>query len=104
MEQQAKSEEQAARELEDENYKQMQNFDDYAKGVKKTKLTLASLMGKGGETEAAVAEGGAEEGEQAVDAEAAEEEYYEEGAEGEYYEGEEGEYCEEEAAPVELDG
>lgn len=101
LEQQAKSEEQAARELEDENYKQMQNFDDYSKSVKKTKLTLAGLMGKGGEAEEAAAEGGAEESEQAADAE---EEYYEEGAEGEYYEGEEGEYCEEEAAPVELDG
>ena len=86
-------------EAEEENYKNAQNFDEYAKSVKRScKLTLANLMGA--EEPAA----GPEEAEETVGEGCDEEEYYEEGEEGEYEEGEEY-YYEEEAAPLpELDG
>jgi len=89
--------EKAARDLEEESYRQMQNFDDYSKTIPKGKLTLASLLGKGTSNDEAP--------QTAAGDEAADEEYYEEGEGGgeddEYYEGEEGEYYEEyEAAPL----
>ena len=86
-------------EAEEENYKNAQNFDEYAKSVKRScKLTLANLIGP--EEPAA----GPEEAEETVGEGCDEEEYYQEGEEGEYEEGEEY-YYEEEAAPLpELDG
>ena len=87
--------EKTAAELEEENYKEMQNFEDYAKTKRKSStLTLADLMGGGGSVdENALGVGEEAHGEEA---EYGEEEYYEE---GEYCEGEDGEYHEEETAP-----
>ena len=88
--------EKTAAELEEENYKEMQNFEEYAKTKgKPSKLTLADLMGGGGSGDGN-AEGEGEAGGEEGEAENGEEEYYEE---GEYCEGEDGEYHEEEAAP-----
>jgi len=87
--------EKVAKDLEEESYKQMQNFDDYSKTLSKGKLTLASLLGKASSSDT-VATG--------ADEEAAEEKYCEgegPGEDGEYYGGEEGEqYEEEECAPL----
>jgi len=106
-EQQATPAEKTEEEIEEDKYREMQNFDEYSKINKKiSKLTLASLM-KGASVEAAEGVEGDGEEQVAGDAENVEEEYYEEEAaeEGAYDAGEEGEYHEEEAAPViEMDG
>ena len=84
-----------AQDLEEESYRQMQNFDDYTKSKPKSKLTLAGLLGKAESGDAGAVE------EEAHAEEAADEEYYEE----EYHEGAEdveGEYYEEEGEHYEL--
>ena len=88
--------EKSAEELEEENYKQMQNFEEYSKAKgKNSKLTLADLMGGGGAAALEAEDAQVEEGEVEGGEEEYAEEYYDD---GEYYEGEEGEYYEEEAA------